>query len=475
MQSLSDFDQASIRSYTQIALTFPLAQGTSTTAVIQHLRSSLARLGEKLPFLAGRVRLRKTRFGEEAYISPGNTGDIPLRIAILAGQQFNVAEVVGSSYAKLAARGFPAHAFVHPALDLNDDFKIEEKPVPVAHVRVSVVTGGLILLLSLHHTAGDGYSLQLFADSFAAATRRERIPGENLSLDLKLPNEQRPYSATLLDLSRTCPEFNILLNPNSSPGLEDTLPGGVPIGAIPKTGKIFVFDFGRLQKLRDMVYMASGPETKRPTVFACLAAFTWAHVTRARLKSEVGFAPKHEDSNEAKLFIPVDFRGQFSKETEVYFGNAVVTVPTRASVSEVESACDGKNLKPLATLLAKVAATISGVDEAAVLRREDLFSRIGDCRRLVLRQDRRIPGQLQFNTWRFMGGDTSWSLPGVGTKRKPDSIRRIQGDLSIGNALILPARSDSKVYELFLQIPTISMELLLEDMDWMRWVEKVVG
>lgn len=475
MHRLSEFDQASIRSYTQIALTFPLAQGTSTTAIIQHLRSSLARLGERIPFLTGRVRLRRTRFGEEAYILSEETGDIPLRIAALAGQQFNAVEVVGSSYAKLAARGFPAHAFVHPALDLNDDFKVEEKPVPVAHVRVSVVTGGLILLLSLHHTAGDGYSLQLFADSFAAATRRDRIPGENLSIDLKLPGEQRPYSATLLDLSRTCPEFDILLNPNSSPGLADTLPGGISIDAIPKTGKIFVFDFGRLKKLRDMVYMASGPDTDRPTVFACLAAFTWAHVTRARLKSEVGFAPKHEDSNKAKLFIPVDFRRQFSKETEAYFGNAVVTVPTQVAVSEVQSACDAGNLKPLATLVAKVAATIFSVDKAAVLRREDLFRRIGDCRRLVLRQDRRLPGQLQFNTWRFMGRDTEWSLPGVGAKKKPDSVRRIQGDLSIGKALILPAKADSKVYELFLQIPTISMELLVEDVDWMRWVEKVIG
>ena len=461
MQRVSEIGQASLRTYTQIVIAFPLAESASAATIYQHLRSSLARVGKEFPLLACNVYLQKSRFGEEAYIEPSS--EIPL-----------LTEIGGTNYASLAARGFPAQDFIHPGLDLNNTLKLDEGPVPVAHARIKFIDGGLLLLLSVHHTAGDGYCLGLFAEAFAAATRGDRIAVEYSSPALHLPRQEDISSATLLTLSRQCPEYEVLLSPNAGPSLPDILPGGVPTEAIPGESKIFVFRIDQVEELRNMVQASLGSITSKPSAFVCLADLTWAHVTRARLGSEVSLAPPSKNANVAKLFTPIDFRRRFHSETEAYFGNAVITVPTRSSVEEVESACGDQNLATLAKLVSQVAATVSEVDEAAVLRREALFRRVGDCRRLVLSQDRRLPGQLQFNSWRYFGGDNVWKLPGMGTK-KPDCVRRVRGAVSLGSALILPLDSESEVYELLLQLPRVSMAALLQDDDWMRWVHHVTN
>lgn len=461
MQRLSEFNQASLRTYTQIVLAFPLAQSASASIIYQHLRHSLTRVGQEFPLLACNVHLEKSRFGEEAFILP-SLDEIPL-----------LTEIDGADYASLAARGFPAEDFIHSGLDLNSTLNLQEGPVPVAHVRAKFVDGGVLLMLSLHHTMGDGYCLGLFAEAFSAATRRGRIAVEYSSPVLRLPQDEDVSSETLLTLSRHCPEYEVLLNPNSGPSLPDKLPGGVPSQEIPGAAKIFAFKIDQIENLRSMVQAIFGPVARKPSAFVCLAALTWAHVTRARRKSEPGLAPPCGNADVAKLFTPIDFRRRFHDETEEYFGNAIVTVPTQSLVEEVESACGDQNMASLAKVVAQIATTISDVDQAAVLRREALFKRVGDYRRLVLSQDRSLPVQLQFNSWRYFGGNDVWNMPGMGNK-KPDSVRRIQGGVSLGNALILPLSSESEVYELLLQCPQASMATLLRDDEWMHWVHHVI-
>lgn len=461
MQRLSDFDQASLRTYIQIVLAFPLAGNASAQAIYQHLRTSLTRVGSEIPVLASKIHLQNSRFGEEAFIQL-SPEDIPL-----------VAEIGGTNYADLAARGFPAQEFIRPDLDLNSTLKLNEGPVPVAHVRVNFINGGLLLILSLNHSAGDGYCLGQFAEAFASATRGDWMRNDEFSSKiLHLPQDEEISSATLKTLSEQCPEFEVLLNPNPLPSLPDILPGGTPSEAIPSEAKIFVFKIDKLEQLRDRVREVWGPTAKKPSVFEVFSALTWAHVTKARLRSEAD-APPLGDSNVAKLFTPVDFRRRFHEETIGYFGNAVVTLPTESSIQDVESACGDKNVAALAKLVAQIATTISDVDQAAILRREALFRRLGDLRRLVLSQDRRLPGQLQFNSWRYFGANFRWRIPGMGEK-KPDSVRRITGEVSPGSALILPLNSESEVYELLLSLPTASMSALVQDEEWMNWVDRVI-
>lgn len=327
-------------------------------------------------------------------------------------------------------------------------------------------------MVSLHHTAADGYGLGQFAEAFADATRGDFIRGECSSTVLHLPQDEEISSATLTTLSGQCKEFEVLLEPNPLPSLPDILPGGTPNETIPSEAKIFVFKIDKIEQLRDMVCEVWGPTAKKPSVFEVFSALTWAHVTKARRRSEFG-APPSGDSHVGKLFIPIDFRRRFHEETIEYFGNAVVTIPTESSIQDVEAACGRQNMAALAKLVAQIATTISDVDQAAILRREALFRRLGDLRRLVLSQDRRLPGQLQFNSWRYFGANFRWRIPGIGEK-KPDSVRRITGGVSPGSALILPLNSESEVYELLLSLPTVSMSALSQDETWMDLVYRVI-
>lgn len=462
MQRLSHFDQAALRTYIQIVLAFPLKDDASAQTIYEHLRDSLTHVGQAFPVLACKLQLEKSRFGEEAFLSPSQE-EIPL-----------VADIGGANYASLAERGFPAHEFVRPEFDLNNTLQLNEGPVPVAHARVKFVSGGFFLMLSLHGTAADAYGLGQFVEAFAAATRGLNITGEPSSTVLTLPQDPEISSATLLTLSQFCSEFEVLLEPNPLPSLPDILPGGTPSENIPSEAKIFIFGINQIDDLRDKVHEALGSNAKlkKPPVFMCLAALTWAHVTKARSRSEQG-APPSGDAGIAKLFVVLDFRRRFHEETLEYFGNAVVTIPIEAPVDELVSVCGQQNLGAFAKLVDHITTIIDNVDEAAILRREALFRRLGDTRRLVLSQDRRLPGQLQVNSWRYFGGNNVWSIPGMGS-RKPDAVRRIQGNVSPGSALILPLSSESEVYELSLSLPKVSMSALLEDAEWMHWIERVV-
>lgn len=461
MQRISEFGQASLRTYMQIVLAFPLAGSTPASTIYQHFRASLNRVGKEFPLFTCEVHLKTSRFGEEAFILPSSSSSgIPLWT-----------EIGDTNYAKLAAHGFPAQDFIHPGLDLNNLLKLNEGPVPVAHVRVKLIDGGLLLMLSLHHTVGDAYCLGLFAQAFAAATRGERVQAEYLSPDLRLPQDEEISSKTLLTLSRDCPEYEVLLNPNSGPSLPDILPGGGPSEEIPGASRIFALKIDQVEELRNMVRDVWGATARKPDAFSCLAALTWAHVTKARIGSESGLAPP---SDIAKLFTPVCFRRRFHSEIEGYFGNAIVTVPTATSVKNLQSACADQSVAALAEIVAQITTTFSNVDQPAILRREALFKRITDYRRLAVSQDRRIQGQLQFNSWRYFGGNDVWELPGLGME-KPASVRRIQGAVSLGNVLILPLNSESEVYEILVQIPEVSMASLLQDDDWMRWVHHTIG
>lgn len=459
MQRLSEFGQASPRTYMQIVLAFPLAGSAPASTIYQHLRASLTRVGKDFPLFTCEVHLKKSRFGEEAFILPSS--GIPLWT-----------EIGDTNYANLAVRGFPAQEFIHRGLDLNNTLRLDDGPVPVAHVRVKLIDGGLLLMLSLHHTVGDAYCLGLFAQAFAAATCGERVKAEHWSPKLQLPQDEDISSSTLLTLSRDVPEYEVLLNPNPSPSLPDILPGGIPSEDIPGASKIFALKIDHIEELCNMVCDVWGPTSRKPSAFACMAALTWAHVTKARIGSESDIAPPCGNADIGRLFTPLDFRRRFHDETEEYFGNAIVTVPTDTSVEELQAACEDR--VSLAKIVAQVTATFSNVDQAGILRREALFKRTTDYRRLALNQDRRIPGHMKFDSHRYFGGNDVWELPGMGMK-KPDSVRTVQGAVSLGNVLILPLNSESDVYEISVQLPQVSMAALLQDEDWMFWVHRIIG
>ena len=378
------------------------------------------------------------------------------------------------TYDSLREKDFPAREFVGPWFGIDGSLSQGGAfyRIPVSKVRLLFFPGGLILWLHLHHSLGDGNCLDMFIESLAAQTRHVEIPCP-INVGLEFPPGRCQCNRSLDDLLETCTEYALLPSPTGP--TTPTLGRGLrPIPEIEKTGRIFVFDAEHLEELRELVQ--DGCESlspSRPSIYTCLAALAWVHITRVRFDSEV-LVPLEERLTEAKLFMPVDWRRRccFPKSTADYFGNTAATVVATAPTIDLAEAYNDN--KVLARVVQSIAEAIRSVDEDWVADRNALFARVDDPRRLGLNHDPRRPQEMSFNTWRFIGADHQWNIPGV-TADRPDAIRRSQKEWGMAGALILPAQAHSSVYELLVSLPINSMEALCEDDHWMSWVEEVIG
>lgn len=304
-----------------------------------------------------------------------------------------------------------------------------------------------------------------------------------------------------------------------------------------RKGSMFVFRNERLDQLRDLIeaiYPAAAlgrpgaPSAKkwRPSTHVALAALTWVHATKARLATET-FADAHtkaEISNSgggggdeipheqndhpataavstAKLLTCVDWKLRaFTAEGSTdWFGVGIAFPATIAPVAAVTAACD--DFHAIIPLLGDIEAAIASVDEGFVAKRTATIQAAmapaaaaakeeeeengggsgsgggggggGDPRAMALDLDGNNPGHLMFNTWRFIGMDTVWEIPGIKTP-SPAALRAARGGTPLGYAQILPAKKGSEVVELALYIPEKAMEALMKDADYMRWVDHVV-
>ncbi len=214
---------------------------------------------------------------------------------------------------------------------------------------------------------------------------------------------------------------------------------------------IFTFTLERLEQLRELVRQECKSNT-RPTIYSCLAALTWAHVTRARYTGEM-IASERTRSRDAKLLIPIDWsRRCFKEETRNYFGNTSAALTTEVTIFEVLASCG--DIKTLSGVVRKITNSIQSVSREWVEDRNALFAKIGDYRFLGLDHNPREPQELGFNTWRYFGADARWSIlwRAYGPSRRSPSWPRAMG---AAGALILPARADSQLYELLVTLPAL--------------------
>jgi hypothetical protein len=246
---------------------------------------------------------------------------------------------------------------------------------------------------------------------------------------------------------------------------------GTPLELIEKTGKIFVFRRDRIQELQQLVRQhLKSPQN--PSTYTCLAALTFAHITKAREQAEA-FLPSFEGKYEASLWNSVNWRTRaFQDFTEDYFGNAALPAVTKVPRRLLIKACD--DTLAFAKLVPMIKASVDAVDEEYVLRRLAMVSALPDPRLIGVNYDPRMPQTLAFNTWRHFGADAIWDIPGVSVE-KPDAIRRAHGSWNLGTALILPAQALSIHQEIFVSLSKVSMDLLCKDREWLKWVDRIIG
>ncbi|KAI1344402.1 hypothetical protein F5Y15DRAFT_411244 [Xylariaceae sp. FL0016] len=466
-ETLSVWNQSAPRVYICVVLCFP-CDNTRRQDAVEHIEEALKRLARERPVFAGRLQSSNTGL-VTLRRSPHN--DIPFQLHPSRPE-------TELNYEQLRAEGFPPATFISSRFAVSGVPDSSHDSIPVSKVQGEFVHDGLLLSLYLHHGLVDGSSLRIFLETFAAQTRNvsSDLPSEQ-AFCVPVPNGKEWRSAThihdLTMFKRTmakCPEYT-LLQDLSGPTQPRYHKKGLSMPKIERMGKIFVFHTERLQQLRELIRTLNG-SSELPTAYTSLAALSFAHITKARMKVE-RYLTGVEPNQTAMLWNSVNWRTRaFQNATENYFGNAALPAVTKVSKVQLVAACHDD--RELASLVPGIKASIDAVDEEYVTRRLAMLSQAPDPRLIGVNYDPRMAETLAFNTWRHFGADVEWSIPGVPVA-KPDAIRRAHGAWNLGTALILPARAGSPTQELFVSLSVDAMDLLSEDEGWMYWVDRVIG
>ncbi|KAI1424202.1 hypothetical protein F5Y12DRAFT_785517 [Xylaria sp. FL1777] len=465
-EMLSVFNQCSPRGYICVVLCFPCDDHRRGDAV-HHIQQSLTRLANEHPLFAARLY---TAGDGIVLMQRSCTYGIPFEvISSKDGEELD--------YEQLRSEEFPPERFIDPRYGIPGLADSNCGPLPVSKVDVTFTRGGLLLSIFLQHAISDGSSLRVFLEAIGNQTRNiSAYPPSEQKLRVASPILHSVASRKLSEmpmfktLIAGCPEYTILpdLSGPTQPRMQKTEP---PIQDPKRIGKIFVFTDERLNELRNLV-QTMNKSNDRPTAYMSLAALAFAHITKARIKTEpfpTGLPPSHL----AKLWNSVNWRPRaFPGATDNYFGNAVLPAVTSVPREQVNAACDDN--RGLACLVPIIKGSIDVVNETYVTQRMSMMSQAPDPRMVGVNYDPRAPEMLAFNTWRHFGADVEWHIPGV-SATKPDAIRRATGGWGLGTALILPAKEDSYKQELFVSLSVSAMHALCEDERWMQWVDRIIG
>ncbi|OAQ67134.1 anthranilate n-hydroxycinnamoyl/benzoyltransferase [Pochonia chlamydosporia 170] len=495
-EPLSTWDQIAPRDHVRQVFCFPYQgpQDGDLQPLRQVLRSALDRACTDLPDFAGRVVPVDSPPGH-LFISKHGNDRAKLDV-------IDDSETSPFSYEELKARGFPPGAFVGSCFGLEQESRQDNQVVPATKIQARVIRGGLLLCIYVHHSVTDGIGLTNFVSTFARYTlyreRDELLPkSANLARHPELPIE---LTSTLLernafdDLMKLCPEY--WATPHGSHPLTLRFgPTSVPFESIPKEGRIFVFDKDTIALLKETAtrYQADGSDFINPSTFACLAALTWIFVTSARVRVKHKFSLGKElqvPHTNARIMVPASWsRRAFSHLINSKTGNTVAIMKLETELSNLIKAKMFRELTPatgkaFAKLVQLIEAGLAGIDEDFVTIRTAMFLAASDPRHIGLAHNPLDPCDFIINSWRHLGADTRWGIPGVvgdvgisGVHDHgimPDAVRRAQPAWNMGAGLIMPGSKDSKSYEVLITLDSMSMAELCSDQAWMTWIDRVV-
>lgn len=494
-QQLSTWNQVAPRVYIRIWYCFPYSQVGDIEALEKHLSLSLDKLANHFPKLAGRIFLGSNPPGH-LWIRLEEHARIPFKV-------FNQRDSFGWMYDQLKSQGFPAKAFVNKSFDLPYQLLEGQEGIPVLEIHTRIIDGGLLLCMYYHHSISDGTGMDDHISSFAELTidpNRTLKITYPVDFDVDLPeqrikNHHLPESMlerfhTLLGL---CDEYSILPSPTGPTQFRVPLLDPA-VENIQKTGRIFTIESQQINDLREAVALHRGAHSggRLPSTFTCLAAMTWAHVTKARLPSSKNAVSTSVNATEVpeqvQLMASIKWRRRaFSDIMSTSAGNTIALPLTTVSGEILLSVCssnESTSNTALSKIVDSIEGAIQGVDENFVALRTSLIRAAPDPRYIGLSADSCDARYFYFNTWRHFGAQARWSLPGlIGEDRNsitdgegvaPDAIRRAQAEWNMGAGLILPAKKNSTKYEVLVTLDVDSMEVLCAEPSWKRWVNEVI-
>lgn len=502
-------------------------------ALRRRIARGLALAAMQFPHFAGRVCLGPDGRGK-AFVSTAPRDVVSLK---LFDHRRDAADndqaSFAWSYSELQAQGFPCKAFVGPLFDLP--YRLEEgggsgsseTGVPAAEVHARIIRGGLLLCFYVHHSLSDGIGIRNFISTFAACTFQNKeaflggrghshsVTGQGRAgsgyptdIDVDVPDDKTEsllMNFSFEQLMRKCPEYTILPGPTGPTAPPPCVRheqhehehGSVPI---PKTGRIFRFSLETIATMKSMardwakgsVDFSAG---EYPSSFACLAAVTWSFCTAARLAAQQ--VRKTSTADESHLLIPVSWRRRaFLDSLDGYASNAVGMARANTHVDahlSVATQSSSSSTDALSRMICLVDTCITAVEESFVVTRTAMFRAAPDPRFVGVNWIPEDPLHFVVNSWRHLGADIKFDLPGFGGSedlelevdpeldlevgaggRRADAVRRAQPTWNMGAGLVLPGKKDDEHYEILVTLEEASMSRLLSNPEWMRWVSDVV-
>lgn len=489
----SAWNQVAPRHYMTVVLCFPVDEDNigRRRDVTRHIQQSLERLAVKRPDFARRL-----------LPEPGSSSRLCVQEAsckpFIPMEEMHFAFTFRTSFTELKKKDYPAEAFVNPGFIIKDDLddiSSNTVPLPVFRIRLLYIEGGLLMFVYMHHTYGDGSCMDNFLTCLSVETILCPIPDPAATTKIKVDFNLGSNEARIQDpnqLITRCPEYTLLTKPYGPTQLALKL-GRLDTASWRRTmtGKTFVISSGKLQPVLQWLTDALG---KRVSSFLAIRALIWAHTTKARYATEPSVAAifanrkpnftNPHDWHNKKLFPD-------NESLKHYFGNGVAIAScTLDSADILLDACGWKQAQEAGTTPSALLEVIRAIDHANsiidedfVLTRTALFNAMPDIRYLGVAHDARAPHTFSCNTWKFLGSNARFCLPGdkcctEGPDREvihgapAAAIRRVQGEWAFPHALVLPDRPGlaGGNFELLVTLPKESMHALERDEDWMTLV-----
>ncbi|KAF5557544.1 anthranilate n-hydroxycinnamoyl benzoyltransferase [Fusarium mexicanum] len=465
---LDIWDQIAPRAYIRLWYCLPYQQTTDLDCLKQHLATVLLELSRRFPDLNGRIFLLPDPPGHLAIST--NEKDIPLKF-------FDQRASFTWTYNQLKSQAFPAKAFVDGSFDLPYLLEEGEEGIPAFEVHVRLIDGGLLLGIYGHHSIFDAGRLDIVLRCFAELTKHPKKTFA-VTVPARLSDEALiaapvPPVTDLNELFSRCPEYRLLsstLGPTQFRAPRTDKP-------LHNTGCIFVIQDQTIRALRDkLAYPRLTGSKHLPSAFTCLAAITWAHVTKARIAS---LSSEASLTGDTRLMVSVDWRRRTSSDaSSSSSGNSIALPIASINKSTILAACSEDQriaYSALAAIARVVDEAILSVNDDFVAARTALFHGVSDPRFIGLDFDLSDPLDFYLNTWRHFGTRTRWDLPGLDKQDcvrgvAPDALRRAQAGFGTGAGLVLP-ETDATKFEVLITLDVEAMEHLCNSRSWQRWAE----
>ncbi|CAH0043368.1 unnamed protein product [Clonostachys solani] len=495
-QVLSTWNQCAPRGYVRQWFCFPCRQDVNLKNLRNHLVICLEQLSARFPFIKKRVCLLSNPAGYVAF-GPGEFPQVPLEV-------LDQRNTFAFTYGELKAQGFPAKAFVGPSFgDLPYSLAQGQPGVPVFEVHARVIKGGLLLCNYCHHSVTDGLGVDHLMRTFAELSQLstqdlsvKRPVDVQVDIPQKVITDFKPELKSMRyeQLLRLCPEYRQLRLP-TGPTQCLMKPEGIPLAQIQKTGRTFVFSVQKLEALQRGILCSKGGSCRKraPSKFTCLAAITWAHVTKARLcmarRRSQGSMVSYPKRIRIMLCTNWSHRA-FGDIMMHASGNTVALPVSSIDTATIFAACSTnktESFQALSAIAQTIESTVNSVDDDFVALRTAMIRASPDPRYIGIDLDPRDPSSFIFNTWRHYGTEVQkWGLPGLGydgesqdgsqTGRgaSPDAIRRSQSEWNMGAGLILPAGNDPNIFEVVVTLAVDEMPELCGDPSWRQLVDRII-